>query len=836
MAGARGKELATPGGARRRWLVAAGALFALVLVGGRFAAIETAERAWAATLAAGAGPVYIESRLLALVVRLAIVLLSCFWGVANFYIVYRAIGSVQMPRQVGNLEIVEAVPQRFLLTLALVIGLVFGIGLAWGTEDWWLQILLASSPPVFGRVDPVLHHDLGYYIGTLPWELTRQRFLLLATLTTSVCIGVLYTTIGSVRFERHRPVASPHARVHVGVLLAGLALALVWGAVLDPAEVVAGLHGSVDAAMVNVRIPAAPLVAAAGGLCAAATLAWIWWGRPGWLVTGWGLLLAVMLAAYAVAPPLARSTRATPADSSLARARRDLARFAFGGPDRIDSAPPPFASLADFTARVPLWDEARVAMVAKRGLGAHQTVGGVSMGNGPEWLVAPTPDDTALSRSPISPSWEEIHRGSWSAAGPPLRFAEADSAGGLVAAPPATTDSVQWFGPVMAQYAVVDARRHPALIASGVALSGLWRRVALAWTLQSVELTRDTTADQLLLWRRGATERFTRLVPFADFEPPEPLLAGGRLWWVSYGYLGSEIFPLVAATRWRSDDVRYLRPGIIGAVRAGTGETRFWLVPGADPVATAWARLFTPLVQPAESLPPALRNVLPLPREAFRQAARSLLGSSPDSAKWRALSADPFEIPAPPPPARSNLPVESRPWMGQAFATGTPGRYAGFLAGRMTADGPTIFFFTPPGVEPVPGPVVGTVETMPGVLRIWPTQGHLAAVQARFEHAGSDPTAPPALERIFLSWSDRTGEGPGIAVALRSLESSSVPGTPGDTTLAGRWREAQALAARADSALAAGNLEEFGKLYRALSQLLGRRPPPAMLAPAPAPR
>ncbi len=850
MAGARGAELGPPRrGARRRWLFAAGAVLILVLVGGRFIAVETAERAWATTLAAGS--VYIDARNLALVVRVATFLLSCFWGVANFYIVYRAIGSVQMPRQVGNLEIVEAVPQRFLLGLALVIGVVFGIGLAWGTEDWWLTILLASGPPLFGRVDPVLHRDLGYYVGTLPWELTRQRFFLLATVTASVVIGILYLAIGSLRFERRRPIASPHARVHLGVLLAGLALAIVWGAVLDPAEVVAGLHGPVDAALVNIRIPGATLVAVAGGFAAMATLIWTWWGRPGWLAAGWGSLVAMMLGVYAVAPPLARSSRSGPgsgSDTSFVLARHDLARLAFGGPDLAAAAierPPQFASLPDFIARVPLWDESRVAAVAHRSLGAHQTVGGVTLGNGREWLVAPTPDDTALARSQVAPTWEEIHRGSWSAAGAPLKLLESDS--GLVPGPAPAADSVQWFGPAVAQYAVVDAERHPALAGTGIRIDGAWRRLALAWTLQSPELAR-AAEGQLLLWRRGASERFTRLAPFADFDTPIPLITdavdggggrGGALWWVAYGYVGSELFPLVDPTRWRSGDVRYLRVGVIGAVRAGTGETRFWSVPGGDPVATAWSRLFTPLVQPAESLPQALRAVLPMPRDAFREAERIVLAAVPDSNKWRRVSSDPFEMPAPPPiPARGPGPASgsaaSRIWLGQAYETGTPGRYVGFLAGRMTPDGPAVLFFAPPGGEPVPGPVVGAGETMPGTLRLWPTDGHIAAVQGRFDQSGSVPGAVPTLERVFLSWGDRAGDGTGLSLALRALLSSGSYGNLSDTTLTGLWREAQGLAAKADSALAAGNLEEFGRLYRQLSQLLARRR--AALAPPPTPR
>jgi hypothetical protein len=55
-----------------------------------------------------------------------------------------------------------------------------------------------------------------------------------------------------------------------------------------------------------------------------------------------------------------------------------------------------------------------------------------------------------------------------------------------------------------------------------------------------------------------------------------------------------------------------------------------------------------------------------------------------------------------------------------------------------------------------------------------------------------------------------------------------------DTALAVRWETARRLAAQADSALAAGDLAAFGRLYTELKQLLGsgRR----QLAPHPEPR
>jgi len=91
---------------------------------------------------------------------------------------------------------------------------------------------------------------------------------------------------------------------------------------------------------------------------------------------------------------------------------------------------------------------------------------------------------------------------------------------------------------------------------------------------------------------------------------------------------------------------------------------------------------------------------------------------------------------------------------------------------------------------------------------------------------------PVGIDTLFLSWGERRGQGRGRAVALRALLALEA-GAPAaaDTTLAGRWQQARRLAAQADAALAAGDLETFGRVYGQLKELfgIGRR----KLAPAP---
>jgi len=296
------------GGARRRRLLAGGAvLVVLLLVGGRWAAVETAERGWAATVPGG--EVYLEARDLARLVHGVILMAGALWGVVQLYLVYRAIGSVQVPRRVGNIEIVEAVPQRLLLGLALGVGLAYGTLLTLNTGDWWLLASLAADPPVFGTSDPVLGRDLGYFVSTLPWVSALQDRAVLAALSAVVLVGLLYFGMGALRFDGVRPIAGAHTRSHLGTLLATLAIAFAWGALLDPAQVVSGASGRLDHTGLSIRIPAATAVVAAALVVAGVSLSWAWTGRPALIAVSWAALGFVQFGAYVLAPEVVRAGR-----------------------------------------------------------------------------------------------------------------------------------------------------------------------------------------------------------------------------------------------------------------------------------------------------------------------------------------------------------------------------------------------------------------------------------------------------------------------------------------------------------------------------------------------
>jgi hypothetical protein len=111
---------------------------------------------------------------------------------------------------------------------------------------------------------------------------------------------------------------------------------------------------------------------------------------------------------------------------------------------------------------------------------------------------------------------------------------------------------------------------------------------------------------------------------------------------------------------------------------------------------------------------------------------------------------------------------------------------------------------------------------------MWPVEGAALGVQARFNQpergAGS-----VTLERVYVTWRDRFGEGIDPATAWAGREAGGA--VPDATGAAPRlWDSARRLLLQADSALRAGDVERFGRLYAELHRLFGLER--AQLAPA----
>jgi uncharacterized membrane protein (UPF0182 family) len=849
---------------RARWLVwTAVVAVPLVLLGGRWLAIGTVDALWADAL--GVAATHAQIRNLQSMLLLTAVTAAGVWCVGNLYLVYRSIGSVHVPRRLGNLEILEVVPQRYLLVAAAVLGALLALAFSHGAASWWHPRMLAGHAAPLGVTDPVLGKDVGHYLFRLPWQRTVHTFVTLLSGTMLGVTSVLYAAVGAIRWTRRRRLrVSDLARWHLAGLLTAFALALFWGYRLEPVEYVAGVHDvPVDTVLTAVRIPVARMLSVLAIVAAAGSLVWMWGRRMLTVAIPWALLAAASFVGHYVAPSFAAAVRA-PEEMVLPEVeavRREFLReaFAAGGaevelPIEVPPDPAELGGHAAELAGAPVWDAFAVSVLLNRSVpgvpharfsSAHLGVYRTPEGRDLPVYVAAREIDLAQARSAGAElTWESVHAGEHamasgaaavlahrvSEAGMPLfvRDWERPAAATERAVEFSLEDPTVRFGSAAVGFAVTDRIVGDVV---GVPAGGWWRRLALAWSLQSPKiLTSDAVSDSsLVLWHRDARGRLERLAPFARFGAPHAVVSAGRLYWLASGYVWAGAFPLSRRLRWRGEGVRYLRSGLIGVVDAASGRSEIYLRRDADPLSEAWGQLAPEVVRPAGQLPAALARHVRYPQEQFALQL-GLLHEGRTA-----------PVPAGLPVARVALmpggAAEPYWWVGTtpadpvprlrlmaALETGEAQVLAGVADGSVR-EGSAVFdvLRVAPDLE-LPGPsrtgrlfrrLRGEPAGVQGALRLAPFRDGVLALQASYV-SPDDGQAPPQLADVALGWGGAVGSGPTLETALRGVETQTSPFgmAASQRAEARRWFE------RMDAARRSGDWTAFGRAYEELRRIL----------------
>ena len=67
-------------------------------------------------------------------------LIASAWFIGHLLLVYRAVGTVQVRRNVANLEFREALTPGTLLTVAVATGALLGLLVGVGASGWWREV------------------------------------------------------------------------------------------------------------------------------------------------------------------------------------------------------------------------------------------------------------------------------------------------------------------------------------------------------------------------------------------------------------------------------------------------------------------------------------------------------------------------------------------------------------------------------------------------------------------------------------------------------------------------------------------------------------------------
>jgi hypothetical protein len=805
---------------RRRLAAVLGALVALLFLG-RWTATLLADRWWAAQLSPAAASFILDWHILRFTLDLCGCLMASAWFIGHLLLVYRAVGTVQVRRNVANLEFREALTPRALLMVVVIAGVLLGMIVGVGASRWWRDVALAWQGVTFGINDPLAGRDLGIYVAQLPvWRAAHGFFLLLVLLALTGS-AALYMLVGAIRWIERRPAINLHARAHLGWLLAALALALAWGYLLEPYELLARPPDMLDLATWRASANLSPVLA--GIALAAGAISALWGARPrhALVFSAWIVLAGSSIVTHWLLPSMLAGNSEPAVDSvSL----EQLSRVGYGleslRVSRLEPIGPPAPP-----AVPSLWNAAALAQAAPGDsthlLAVNPALLTPDAAPRPAWLMVRS---GAAGRVTVSAVAD--HR--VSPTGEPLFFRLGDTVPRPI--PSALLD-------LPSDVLVPDARDYRLIQGDGPGVPvGSWaRRLALAWALQAGELLGDLPRGTRIDWRLSPEDRLNRLAPFADWSAPYARVIDGELVWLLDGYLTSGTFPLTPRSRWRERRVGSVTAAFLATVNAESGTVHLYLQPRADPVASTWSLISRGLIEPASAIPESVLGAAGYPLDWFRVQAQQL-----ERAPWKAGAINP-----PTQQRAGEFPSAQQGWAADTSgpvavaALESPGerRLNAVLTGSRDEGRPnlTLTQLDSTATLPVRDVLQNRWSNFPsydalsdsirqdggklerGPLRVEVESGGPVAYQGYF---ALRPSGGTILAWVSVAAPNRLGAGRTLKEAWSNLLGATVPAPPGSAQ-SGRLDEARRWMEHADSALRAGNWSEFGRAWSSLRNILG---------------
>jgi hypothetical protein len=355
----------------------------------------------------------------------------------------------------------------------------------------------------------------------------------------------------------------------------------------------------------------------------------------------------------------------------------------------------------------------------------------------------------------------------------------------------------------------------------------------LAWALQAPAAL-SAPAGSRLAWRLDPGIRLRAIAPFARWSAPRPQVLDGALVWTSDGLLTASAFPSSTRLTAAPGNLSMMRPAFVGVVDATSGAVRIFRRDAADSLSAAWARIESPLIEPASATPLGLRDGEPYPEELALTQVRVLEGPAWSAGRLERL-----------PGAAADAPAGSAGGdeMLVPFVTAEPREVSAFLQIRRTGVGDSLHLLRIDTLRiesasvlierwkrfPFQGQLRDSVtatdaEFRLGLVRYALTDEGLAAYQPAWS-IGPSGRAHLVLVNVALmspASGRKVGAGRTMAEAwlnLRGQISPTAIGTGAEATL----EQARLLILRADSALTRGDLPGLG---RALAYLLDLLNPP----------
>ncbi len=532
-----------------------------------------------------------------------------------------------------------------------------GILVSLPATQQWEDLLLFRNSQTFGVSDPQFGADVGFYVFRLPLISFLSDWLFAALLLIIIITAITHVLNGAVLFAGMVPTVRQATKVHMAVLLAILAVLRAgdyWLARFDLTNETRGVVQGATYAVVNAELPALMLLTLIALLTAVLFLVTIRtdrWRFPLiasvlWLVVsiGGGSVYPSLIQSLVVRPNqaerelpyIARNVDATRAAMALDSVVTEPIQFNALSAADIESDPQPFENVRLLSPGFML---SRFAI--DRGEVAGLQVDDLDVdryeldGEREQVLVAARELD--LDGIP-NQSWQGRHLVSTRGCG--LVMAPVSQVTSSLRPDYITVDLDRpelYFSPSMTDYAVANTSVTESGCGdpgdysgtSGIEMSSIFRRAVTALSFLDYNLLASgaVNSDSQLLLIRDVRDRVEKLAPFLDYDgDPYPVVVDGGVQWVIDAYTSTNQYPYaqsignVQLTRSTglARDANYVRNSVKATVDAYTGDVKFYVLDGDDPIISAWQGAFSDMFTPVTEMPNELREHLRYPEDLFR--------------------------------------------------------------------------------------------------------------------------------------------------------------------------------------------------------------------------
>jgi len=525
----------------------------------------------------------------------------------------------------------------------------------------WETCLLWLYAVPFGRTDPILGRDIGFYVFELPFlKLLRGLLLVLVLLAAAASTG-LHITAGNLAFDARRGIlASQSALRQLAALAAAFLLLLAFGAWLRIPELLTkssgvlqgGTYVDVHARMPALRLLIVVCVVGAGLALYQATVRSFW---P--ILCAAGLYLVVSLGGVVWAAALHRfvvapneQVRETPYIVHHIAATR--AAFALEGVEERELSGEAELSREDLLRNaatlenVPLWNEGPLLDTFSQ-IQEIRTYYDFASVDNDRYVIDGEYRQIMLSARELdsaslpSRTWTNerltFTHGYGLTLGPvnqvtpeglPVLFIKDLPPVSSVDLP--VTQPALYYGELSNDHVFVNTATpefdYPegddnAFTSyrgeGGIPLEGFARRLLFAIRFRSTDTLFSPNLrpeSRVMLYRRIA-ERVRRIAPFLTYDPdPYVSISDGRIFWIQDAYTTSDRYPYSMNA---GGQLNYIRNSVKVTIDAYHGTTDFHLLDPEDPIAVTLGRAFPGLFKPLEEMPLGLRSRLRYPQSIF---------------------------------------------------------------------------------------------------------------------------------------------------------------------------------------------------------------------------